>query len=192
MILKYVLYDMNKTDMIAKIEAALYAAGRPLTVFELAKACGTRSTKNVLEFSRELMNNINETFVALEMLELDGKRFVIQLKPKYTNHARKFSSKQLLSSACLKTLSYVVYFQPISGKDLADRRGPNSYQHIKILNKLGFIRSEPFGRTKLFRTTKSFSDYFGISQDPQLMKQDLTKGGLAIPIQNSSKKFITN
>ena len=64
--------------------------------------------------------------------------------------------------------------------------------NIKILNKVGFIRSEPFGRTKLFRTTKSFSDYFGISQDPQLMKQDLTKGGLAIPIQNSSKKFITN
>ena len=79
---------MNKTDMIAKIEAALYAAGRPLTVFELAKACGTRSTKNVLEFSRELMNNINETFVALEMLELEGKRFVIQLKPKYTNTLR--------------------------------------------------------------------------------------------------------
>lgn len=162
----------------AKIEAALYAAGRPLSKFELAKAAGIASTNKSSSLARDLMSKINSTFEAIQMFELDGDRFVIQLKSEFTTSARKFSSRPLLSTAELKTLSHIVYFQPISGKDLAERRGPNSYQHVRMLKQLGFIKSEPFGRTKIFTTTNRLAEYFGLDNDPSVLKQQLIKHGL--------------
>ena len=161
----------------AKIEAALYAAGRPLSKFELAKAAGITSTIKSSTIARNLMSKINSTFEAIQMFELEGDRFVIQLKSNFTTSARKFSSRPLLSTAELKTLSFIVYFQPISGKDLADRRGPNSYQHVRTLKQLGFIKSEPSGRTKIFSTTSRLAEYFGIANDPAILKEQLIKYG---------------
>ena len=169
----------NPKDMLlqAKIEAALYAAGRPLSKFELAKAAGITSTIKSSTIARNLMSKINSTFEAIQMFELEGDRFVIQLKSNFTTSARKFSSRPLLSTAELKTLSFIVYFQPISGKDLADRRGPNSYQHVRTLKQLGFIKSEPSGRTKIFSTTSRLAEYFGIANDPAILKEQLIKYG---------------
>jgi segregation and condensation protein B len=164
------------------MEAALYAAGRPLSVAELGKAAGISSSKKILQVARKLMESVNITFAAIQMIELDGERFVLQLGNEFTAQARKFSSRPLLSRAELKTLSYVVYFQPISGKELAERRGPNSYQHIRTLAQLGFLKGEPSGRTRIFKTTTTFSDYFGISNDPQLIKQQLAKLGFKQPL----------
>ena len=167
----------NDKLLQAKIEAALYAAGRPLSKFELAKAAGITSTIKSSNIARHLMSKINSTFEAIQMFELEGERFVIQLKSDFTTSARKFSSRPLLSTAELKTLSFIVYFQPISGKDLADRRGPNSYQHVRTLKQLGFIKSEPSGRTKIFSTTSRLAEYFGIANDPAILKQQLVKYG---------------
>ena len=49
----------------AKIEAALYAAGRPLSTQDLARASGMTSIKKVIQIARSLMENVNSTFDAL-------------------------------------------------------------------------------------------------------------------------------
>ena len=98
----------NDKLLQAKIEAALYAAGRPLSKFELAKAAGITSTIKSSNIARNLMSKINSTFEAIQMFELEGERFVIQLKSDFTTSARKFSSRPLLSTAELKTLSFIV------------------------------------------------------------------------------------
>ena len=66
----------------------------------------------------------------------------------------------------------------------------HGYANLKYV--MGYFFASKVPELDKILLIPEFSDYFGISQDPQLMKQDLTKGGLAIPIQNSSKKFITN
>jgi len=84
----------------------------------------------------------------------------------------------------LDTCSWVLYsvsmpyFQPISALELAERRGKHIYQHLKMLEQLGFISGEPSGRTKIYRTTPAFSEYFGLSSDPDIMKKQLLKTGL--------------
>jgi len=162
----------------ARIEAALYAAGRPLSKFELAKAAGITSTKKSSTIARNLMMDVNSTFDAIQMFELENDRFVIQLKSEFTTPARKFSSRPLLSNAELKTLSHIMWFQPISGKDLAERRGQNSYQHVRALKKLGFIKSEPLGRTRIFTTTNRLAEYFGVENDLSTVKDQLVKHGV--------------
>ena len=38
----------NEDEATARIEAALYSAGRPLTIEEIIKASGTESSKNIV------------------------------------------------------------------------------------------------------------------------------------------------
>ena len=63
----------------AKIEAALYAAGRPLSKFELAKAAGITSTIKSSAIARNLMSKINSTFEAIQMFELEGVTYSLVL-----------------------------------------------------------------------------------------------------------------
>jgi len=42
-----------------------------------------------------------------------------------------------------------------------------------MLEGMGLLKNERFGRTKLLRTTKVFSDYFNLSHDLAAMKRQL-------------------
>ena len=74
----------------ARIEAALYSAGRPLTVDELVKASGTNSRDNTLKIISDLMEKTRTVFKALEIAHLEDGTFVFQLKSQYTPIIRKF------------------------------------------------------------------------------------------------------
>jgi hypothetical protein len=54
-------------------------------------------------------------------------------------------------------------------------RGNLAYGHVKQLRDMGLISEEKLGRSKVLRTTPSFSDYFNLSQDSRLMKKQIQK-----------------
>lgn len=168
---------MAEEDVRGKIEAALYAAGRPLNTEDLARAGGITSKRKALQITRRITQDVNTTFEALQLVELAGEKFVMQLKPEFNSIARRFALKALLPDAAMKTLSYVAFFQPISAQQIAERRGSVAYQHLRLLEQLDFVMSEPQGRTRLYRTTDSFANYFGLSTDYQVMKQQLSRFG---------------
>lgn len=167
----------NDVEYKAKIEAALYVSGRPLTAEELAKAAGLTSKRKAVTLARSLMQFYSSPERAIQIVEYSGGRFAMQLKPQYIKVAKRFSMKPLLSQSTLKTLSYIAFFQPITSQDLAEKRGPQVYQHIKQLEQMGFIEGEPSGKTKIYRTTKTFSEYFGLSPDPEQLKKELRSKG---------------
>lgn len=166
---------MSEEDARGRIEAALYAAGRPLTSEELARAAGLTSKRKALQITRKIVQDISTTFKAVQLIEMPGEKFVMQLKPEFNNIARRFASRALLSDSAMKTLSYVAFFQPISAQQIAERRGPQAYPHLKLLEQLNFVKSEPQARTRVYRTTESFSNYFGLSTEISVMKQQLSK-----------------
>ncbi|MCP8304417.1 MAG: SMC-Scp complex subunit ScpB [archaeon] len=170
--------SLDDGEIQARIESALYAAGRPLSPKELTSAARITSTRRAVRVARNLARIVNSTLKAIEIVELEDRRFAMQLRQKYNPVAKKFSMKPLISPSTLKTLSYVAYFQPISRLDLVERRGKHAYSHLKTLEKLGFISGEPSGRTKVYRTTPAFSEYFGLSSDIEVMKKQLFKIGL--------------
>ncbi len=168
----------DNLELKARIEAALYAAGRPLSLDELVRASGITSRKKVLDSARNLREDVSMALAALEVVEIDNERFVMQLKPEYSNVAKRFATRPLLPKSAMKTLSYIVYFQPIMGQELASRRGGQAYSHLRELKSMGFIKSERMGRSRLYRTSDIFSEYFGLSKDSKTMKQELKKRGL--------------
>lgn len=150
-------------EVIARVEAALYVAGRPLTIDEITKASGLDSKEKIRKILNELINKTKVVFKAIEIVKLDDGKYVFQLKPNYSPIVKKFASKPQLPNTVLKTLSYIAYEQPVTSKRLVEIRGSKVYSHLKELELLDFIISKSAGRLKIYNTTKKFQSYFGIS-----------------------------
>jgi segregation and condensation protein B len=154
---------LPEDEIAARIEAALYSAGRPLSLDELIRASGTNSKEKTHRVVNELAKKANSTFTAIEIAQLEDGKFVLQLRPQYTPLVRKFAQHPLLPSGALKTLSYIAYEQPVTSKRLVQIRGSQVYSHIKVLEQLQFVEHENLGRLKVYRTTPKFQNYFGIT-----------------------------
>ena len=160
-------------DELAKLEAALYVAGRPLDFKTLGSIIGTRSKRKIRSLIDKLLTNYQKSDGALELIELNNERFVLQLKPQYVNHVKRLAIRPLLLKGSLKTLAYIAYRQPIMQTNVIAIRGSHAYNHIKELKNLNLITTEIIGRTKLIRTTDTFADYFNLSHDHRVMKRQL-------------------
>ncbi len=165
--------NLPEKEIVARIEAALYSSGRPLSIEELVKATGVNSKEKMKKLLLDLTKKINDVFYALELKKLEDGNYVFQLKADYGPLIRKFAKQPLLQSSSLKTLTYIVYEQPITSKRLVQIRGSQAYSHVKYLEQLGFIENESVGRLKVYKTTKKFQDYFGIS-DLNIIKNSIT------------------
>jgi len=154
---------LPEDEIAARIEAALYSAGRPLSLEELIRASGTNSKEKTHRVVNDLAKKANSTFRAIEIVQLEDGKFVLQLRPQYTPLVRKFAQHPLLPSGALKTLSYIAYEQPVTSKRLVQIRGSQVYSHIKVLEQLQFVEHENLGRLKVYRTTPKFQNYFGIT-----------------------------
>lgn len=157
----------------ARIEAALYSAGRPLRVEELVRASGTESKTRTLDLLNKTIKKTRTAFKALEIVMLPDGSYVFQLKPEYSSTVKRYASKPILPNATLKTLSYIAYSQPISSKQLTETRGTGVYAHLKELRQLNFVDSQKVGRLRIYTTSAKFQKYFGIQGDVESLKQRL-------------------
>ena len=167
-------------DVLAKVEAALYASGRPLGAEEIARIAGTSSERKAVAIAREVSDRVNGAFNAIEVAEYPGLRFAMQLKAQYTLVARRFATRPLLSRAALRTLSFIAFFQPIPASELVLRRSSAVYQHLRELEEVGFVVSERQGRGKAYRTTGRFAEYFGLSAELGALKKQLGARNLSL------------
>ncbi|HEY7368228.1 MAG TPA: SMC-Scp complex subunit ScpB [Nitrosopumilaceae archaeon] len=165
----------DEDEATARIEAALYSAGRPLSIEELIKASGTESRTKTINILNNIMKKAKSAFKAIEIVTLPDDSYVFQLKPEYSSTIRRYASKPILQNATLKTLSYIAYMQPISSKQLVETRGTGVYSHLKELRQLDYIEHQNVGRLKIFTTTTKFQKYFGIQGDSESLKQKLFK-----------------
>lgn len=155
--------SLPEHEVTARIEAALYCAGRPLSLDDLIRASGTNSKEKTLRMVNDLAKKIKATFKAIEIAQLEDGTYVFQLRPEYTPLVRKFAQHPLLPSSALKSLSYIAYEQPVTSKRLVQIRGSQVYSHIKVLEHMQFVAHENLGRLKVYRTTPKFQSYFGIT-----------------------------
>jgi len=165
----------NENDVAARLESALYSAGRPLTLEELIKASGTESRQKTTSTLDSIIKKMKNVFKAIEVVILPDGSYVFQLKPEYSSNVRKYASKPLLSRATQKTLSYIALEQPISSKQLLEVRGSGVYAQLKELRQLNFIEHQSVGRLRIYSTTEKFQKYFGIEGDVTALKQKLFK-----------------
>ena len=163
----------NMDEATARIESALYSAGRPLRIEDIIRASGTESRTKTLDLLETIMKKTKIAFKALEITTLPDGSYVMQLKPEYSSTIKRYASKPVLPNATLKTLSYIAYMQPIASKQLVETRGSGVYAHLKELRQLDYITHQNVGRLKIYTTTEKFQKYFGIQGDVEDLKSRL-------------------
>jgi segregation and condensation protein B len=162
---------MNDQYVKNVVEAALLAAGRPLTMDELVSVFDERDGSNAEEVRAALaaLSADYETR-GLELLEVaSGHR--IQIRAAVAQPVSRLWQERpaKYSRALLETLALVAYRQPITRGEIEQIRGvavnPNI---IKTLLERSWIRvvghRDVPGRPELLGTTREFLDYFSLKK----------------------------
>jgi segregation and condensation protein B len=148
---------MNDRELV---EAALFVAGRPLTLLELESIASIDA--DVEDIVESLAKEYREKG-PLEILQT-GEDVVMQVKGEYADAVRPIAQRDL-ETPVLRTLAVIAFHQPVTQSKVAEIRGNKAYGHVHELEARKLVESEPYGRTKLLRTTKAFADYFGFETD---------------------------
>lgn len=154
-----------------QIEALLFSSGRAMNLEELSRLMRTRKTDFVRECARKLMEEYNGKNSSLMMVE-ETDAWKLTTREKFLSVVRKVVAQTELSKTILETLAVIAYKSPVNQSDVIRVRTNKAYDHIKELERLGYISAQKHGRTKLIRLSQKFFDYFDVDQDKLKKKFD--------------------
>jgi len=107
-------------------------------------------------------------------ITLDGDLWKMSIKPGITLQVKDLLPPELPSSLT-KTLAIIAAKKPIKQSTVVKIRGNKAYDHIKKLQKLGFVVSSKNANTLLLDVTQKFFDYFRINEGDFKAKINLSK-----------------
>ena len=172
--------EENALDPVLVVEAALFSAGKPISVEELAENTGLDRRK-VPKALSELQQRYATAHSSLEIGRA-GDKWSMQVRTQYAPSTTKLAPMEI-PLKLLKTLALIAYHQPILQSDLKEMVGPKVYDHISELKERGLIKKRAHERSFHILTSERFPDYFGIpAADREGIKTFLAeKVGLPLP-----------
>jgi segregation and condensation protein B len=161
-------------SLVLRVEAVLFAAGKPQSVHELAEALGLDDHRPVQRALKLLSRAYDGRQTSLEVRHV-GDRYALQLRPQFVAAVQSVTPVDL-PPRTLKALTLIAYHQPMLQSLLARMLGDAAYEEVAKLRELHLIQAEPHGSTLELRTTRAFVEYFGIpSSDPSEIRKFLTQ-----------------
>ncbi len=151
-------------EVVAAVEALLFASGSPVTVQALVQVLG-EDAGTVRVALRVLAQRMRDGGVVLERVAggwqmRTAGRFASKV------HELLGTRPARLSPAALEVLAAVAYRQPITRTGIEALRGVDSGGVLKSLLDKGLVRtagrSDEPGRPLLYRTTAAFLELFGL------------------------------
>ncbi len=152
------------------IEAALFSAGKSITVEELSEATGL-DRRTVRKAAKELIDEYSGRDTSLVVTKT-ATGFALEVRAKYARYTMKLAEQEIPRMA-LKTLAIIAFHQPIKQSKLKMMIGGRAYEDVKVLREMGLITVKPDGRSFRLETSGRFPDYFGIDPDPAEIKKHL-------------------
>ena len=156
------------TPLVQLIEAALFAASRPLTVEELAVLDPEASLADVRTGLDQLRDAYDFNQHAIELVEMAGG-FQLLTRPAFAQaleRAQFTVRASRLTPAALETLSIIAYRQPVGRSEIEEIRGVSAGGVLRSLQERGLIevvgRSEALGRPLLYGTAPMFLELLGL------------------------------
>jgi segregation and condensation protein B len=167
-------------DPILIVEAALFSAGKPVSVEEIAENTGLDKRK-VPKALAELRERYAAAHSSLEIGRA-GDKWGMQVRTAYAPSTTKLAPMEI-PIKLLKTLALIAYHQPVLQSDLKEMVGPKVYDHIGELQEAGLVRKRIHERSFMIVTSDLFPEYFGIpAADREGIKTFLAdKVGLKLP-----------
>lgn len=161
---------MLVTRLKAILEAALLAAGKPLTLDALSKLVENEAEKPSKAEVKAALASIEEDCAerGIELMQVaSGFRF--QVKAEFAEEISMLWDEKpsRYTRALLETLALIAYRQPVTRAEIEDVRGVSvSTNIIKTLTEREWVQvighREVPGRPALYATTRAFLDYFNL------------------------------
>ena len=157
------------------IEAALLAAGRPLTLDELLALFDVTEQQD-RKAVRQALEALSADYEgrSIELREV-ASGFRIQVRSEFAPWVSRLWAERppRYSRALMETLALIAYRQPITRGEIEEIRGVSvSSNIIKTLMEREWVRvvgqRDVPGRPSLYATTKAFLDYFGLKSLSEL------------------------
>jgi segregation and condensation protein B len=172
-------HETEPADLVLRLEALLFAAGKPLTVHDLAASLGTADWSLVMKGLKKLHHNYSSRQTALELRKA-GDGWAIQVRKEYLPTAYSVATTDIARGE-LKTLALIAYHQPVRQSRLVKMVGDRVYEDIPRLRDMGFIRASEKANTLELSTTSKFAEYFGFETTDKAKLKKFIKTGLGIP-----------
>lgn len=162
---------MDDTEIKYFVEAALLAAGRPLSADQLQKLFDGRSTPDKAVI-RQAIADLTEEYQprGLTIQEV-ASGYRIQIESTMADRLHKLweGRPPRYSRALFETLALIAYRQPITRGEIEDIRGVTvSSNIVRTLLERDWVRvvghRDVPGRPAMFGTTRAFLDYFGLKK----------------------------
>jgi segregation and condensation protein B len=162
---------MDPNEIKHFVEAALLAAGRPLSVDQLQSLFDERMLPEKSEI-RQAIAALTEEYAhrGITIGEV-ASGFRVQVKATMADQLQKLWEERppRYSRAMFETLALVAYRQPITRGEIEEVRGVSvSANIVRTLLERDWVRvvghRDVPGRPEMFGTTRSFLDYFGLKK----------------------------
>jgi len=157
--------ESTEIENMRKVEAALFIAGRFLSIQELI----TLTDINPI-LLKKLLSDLKDKYKdsAIEITQKDNlwKMDVAQEYASIVNKLATGSSE--FSKAEQETLAIIAYKQPIKQSVIIKIRGNKAYEHVKKFHELGLINKKKLGHTAELTLTDNFHDYFQVNKGNKL------------------------
>ena len=158
------------SELIAAVEAVLFAAAEPVQPKEIASAFGSPSEQDVLAAIEALAERYASGPGGLAVEHVAGA-YRLATKPGVGSLVRQFfrqRNRTRLSPAALETLAIVAYRQPMTVPEIQAIRGVDPAGSLKSLLEKKMVRilgrKKVVGNPLLYGTTKQFLVHFGLNR----------------------------
>ena len=182
-----VVNDPPSTDLVAAVEAVLFAAAEPVQPKEIAAAFSGTDEEGVLAAIEALSRRLSQGTGGLVVEQVAGA-YRLATRPEVGAVVRLFfrqRNRTRLTPAGLETLAIVSYRQPITAPEIQAIRGVDPAGPLKSLLEKKLVRvigrKKVVGNPLLYATTKQFLVHFGLNrlEDlPSIEEFDQFVGGL--------------
>lgn len=150
----------KEVENIRKVEAALFIAGKYLTMQELVALTGVNPIllKRILS---DLSDRYKDSGIAV--LNKDNL-WKMDVAPEFVWMVNKLATGDSeFSKAEQETLAIIAYKQPMKQSILIKIRGNKAYDHIRKFVAMGLVHKKKIGHTAELSISDSFHDYFHLN-----------------------------
>lgn len=154
--------DALELENMRKVEAALFIAGKYLSIQELVALTDVNPLllKKLLDDLKDKYKNSGiEVINSNNSWKMDVSQDYIWLVNKMASGNSEFSKAEQ------ETLAIVAYKQPMKQSVLIKIRGNKAYDHIKKFLEMGLIHKKKMGHTSELTLSESFYEYFHASKE---------------------------
>src|SRR5688572_5387475 len=177
---------MDETEIKHVVEAALLAAGRPLTLDRIQEIFAAKGGGPDRVALKRILDSLAADYQGrgVELKEV-ATGYRVQIKRSMTDWLQPLWEERAprYTRALLETLALVAYRQPITRAEIEEVRGVVvSTNIVRTLLERSWIRvvghRDVPGKPAMFGTTKEFLDYFGLKKLEDLPTLAEIKDGL--------------